>query len=68
MGKIYEALEEACRDMPSGYVGRICFEEGAAYVELETPDGTQNVDGSDRSLAEQVLVALEQAKADAIEE
>jgi hypothetical protein len=29
-----EAVETACRDLPEGWIIRLCMENGAAYVDL----------------------------------
>ena len=57
------AIEVAARDLPDGFVLRICVEKGAAWVDLEYPGCPfhYSPDGADATLAEQVLDAVEKA-------
>ena len=49
----------AARDLPEGYVIRLCVEKGAAWVEVTSPGGSVvPIDGTDLELFEQMLAAL----------
>ena len=62
-GGIPEEMNNACRDLPEGYIVCLKMENGAAWVELETPDGIQNVPDCD-DLGEWIKEATLQAEVD----
>lgn len=61
---LMEAINNACRDLPIGYTVHLGMENGAAWVELSWPDRikefgfSDNIDGADRTLAEQIEYAV----------
>ena len=61
--ELYEAAERVCKELPEGYEVTIRMENGAGWVELETPTGTLSIDCPD-TLEEGVLEALERALAE----
>lgn len=61
--KILEAMNTACRDLPDGYLVCLYMENGAAWVELITPDGTQGVE-HDENFADAIINAVAQARGD----
>lgn len=52
------AIEEAARDLPDGYVLHLSVERGAAWVDFESRTYFCQIDGADRSLPEQVALAV----------
>lgn len=62
---LIETIDNAARDLPSGYIINLGMENGAAWVELLRPDSTreyglaETIDGVDRTLAEQIKDALD---------
>ena len=61
--KILEAMNTACRDLPDGYQVCLYMENGAAWVELITPEGTQHVE-HDENFADAIISAVAQAHGD----
>jgi hypothetical protein len=70
-----ETIEKICSHMPPGYILNICIEDGAAWVDLYSPDGRKErlPDAADKNMVEQVNDALckanyfdPEAKADAL--
>jgi len=62
--ELNEAVELAAKDLPDGYIINLGMENGAAWVELIRPDSKEfgfadNVDGADRTLAEQIKYAVD---------
>lgn len=61
--EIFEAMNTACRDLPDGYQICLYMENGAAWVELITPEGIQDV-MHDENLADTIIAAITQAHSD----
>ena len=57
---IGSAMESACKYIPDGYQVVLRMEKGAAYVELDTPEGTQSVEDED-TIHETIWAAVAQA-------
>jgi len=64
---ISEALCDACANLPTGYAVILRMEKGVASVELETPDGIQNVPECE-IISEWIKEAVLQAEVDDQEE
>ena len=58
--ELYEAVQKVCEELPEGYEITIRMENGAGWIELETPNGTVDIDSTE-TLEEGVLVALQYA-------
>ena len=61
---LMQAINNAARDLPDGYIINLGMENGAAWVELIRPDSKEfgfadNIDGADRTLAEQIKYAVD---------
>lgn len=58
-----QAIEDAARDLPDGYVIEINVENGAAGVEMYDPRGNDIalLDQADLTIAEQIVDAVENA-------
>ena len=68
---LLQAIDDAARDLPQGYAINLGMENGAAWVELIRPESREygfgdDIDGADRTLAEQIKcavdIAIEEAK------
>jgi len=64
---ISEVLCDACANLPDGYAVILRMEKGAATVELETPDGIQNVPERE-AISKWIKEAVSQAELDSQEE
>lgn len=62
---LYEVVNECCGRLPEHYELVIRMENGCACVEVEYDDGYNieawDIDGADMSLAEQLMVGLQEA-------
>jgi hypothetical protein len=63
-GALYRAVQTAARDLPEGFLLRLCVEKGAGWVALEYPGAPfhYSPDGGGMTLSEQILDAVEKAK------
>lgn len=57
------AINNAARDLPAGWLIELCVERGAGWVELYNPDGDRHEleELADSSLGEQVTAAINEA-------
>ena len=58
-----KAIDNACEELPDGYHVVLYMGNGAAWIELKTPDGTQSVE-SGESIEDDIIAAVQQAKED----
>jgi hypothetical protein len=60
---LLKAIDNAARDLPAGYIINLGIENGAAWVELITPNYYEeySIDGADLTLAEQIEYAVKTA-------
>ena len=61
---LMQAVENAARDLPGHYCINLGMENGAAWVELVRPESKEfgfgdDIDGADRTLAEQIKYAVD---------
>ncbi len=58
-----QVIDNACRDLPKGYVIRLGMENGAAWVELRRTKGFEvwNIDGGGEGLVAEIAEAVETA-------
>lgn len=57
--KLFDAVENAARDLPDGWKIYLCVEGGYAGIEVITPYGhTENIDSDNRPLDQQITDAV----------
>jgi hypothetical protein len=61
-GDFLKMLNRVCRDLPQGWIVRICLERDAGWVEMSRPDGSLvDLDAGDTTLDLQIGEALKLA-------
>ena len=58
-----DAIDQVCKDLPEGWLITLGMERGAAWVNVNDPDGCDiKLDSTDESLIDQLISGLEFAK------